>query len=816
MGTKSHCGVSAAGWNVSDMIIDKTVKASEGSIRLASGSLKGLSVSTHHAVSSASDYIIRRSPKLSDQTDDIGAHMAQKALSSGVLVTRTSWRIERNLRFNHHLKKAHRYSVYSFFESISPQHQLKYRKKARRQLAKVNRTRNTFHLGNRRNLNYYLDNQGGIRVNRSSLKQKKERGTIASIASNRSRILFNQVYGSNDFSSHAIGAGLRSAWNVKRWGATGLKAVKHTVGLAKALVSFIFALVTGLPAAMMALISSVPVIIAVVVVSLIISIFTVTSGSASSRVDSLAAIIESLQSTYSQHIDPVDLLCISYGLGWTSGGENGEFYENMCKIIYKERKDEELSLAEQCRILLVDHNPSKNPSYVKYKYGWDDTVDKAKIKKLTDENAGTGKNAFEIVSLQKSISRKNKEFERNVGSVYPSFFQQSVGSGRKNWGSEAHIRQLIAEITSKNTYKYNYDLWDKVYGFAYGSTTGTAIATAALTEMNLYHTRWIQKGKSGQHYRDWAKSRFNITVPADAWCATWTWYVLVNDVKLFKGNEIKSFPSTVAMWNYFEKKKLTHRANTKYVPQKGDLVFWRHANGGGGHVGIITDKDKFVSGNEADDVRSASIKGQKGSGALYGYVSLNIIKEGAGDLDGNLETLRGDTNASKAWNYLKNRGLSDESASAVIGNLMQESGFNPYMNNASGTGICSWIGDRKNRMMRSAPGGKWKDLSWQLKFMYYELAQRKQFSQFTSGKSSASSYKSYYPSYPSSGSDQVTKKTWDFMIMFEYNSIKGFQIAHNKKASNGAPADMFPKRVSYEQETYRIRKGKSDHWKLFN
>lgn len=805
---KAPHGVSSAGWNVSEMILDKTVSVAQSSVKLSSSALKGVAVSTAHIASSASDYIIRHSPRITDKSSDLGAHMAKKAFSSGVMMTRASWRIGRGVRRSWHLHRAHKFNVYSFFNSMTPQQQLKYQRKARKELGKVNRTRRTFHLRSQRNMIYHFDYEGVLRGKRGRI----EKGTLANVSRNATRRLSNSIYGNQDFGVHTIGVGLRTAWNTRRWGATGIKTIKNTFGLIRSLLSFLFALATGLPATIMSIIGSVPIILVVLVVALVISIFTVTSGSVSARVDSLAMIIEHLQETYSQHIKPVDLLCLSYGLGWTSGGENGEYYENMCKIIYKNRKDEELTLKQQCEILLVENNPAKAENYVKYKYGWDDKVERAKLKALALDNQG-GKNTIEIVNLRKKIDKKDNEFKESVGSVYPSFFEQSVSEGRRAWGSAEHINKLIVEITSKSTYKYNYDAWDKAYGFAYGSTTGTAIATAALTEMNLYHTRWIQKGKSGQHYRDWAKSRFNITVPADAWCATWTWYVLVNDVKLFKGNEIKSFPSTVAMWNYFEKKKLTHRANTKYVPQKGDLVFWRHANGGGGHVGIVTDKDNFVSGNEADDVRSASIKGQKGSGALFGYVSLNMIKEGGGDLDGNLETLRGDTNDSKAWNYLKNRGLSDESAASVIGNLMQESGFNPYMDNASGTGICSWTGDRRNRMMRSAPKGKWKDLAWQLKFMYYELAQRKHFVSFTTRQSTTNLHQSYYPS---SKSDQVTRKTWDFMIMFEYNSIKGFNIAHHKKASNGVPADMFPKRVSYAQETYRIRKGKSDHWKLFN
>lgn len=812
MAKKAPQGISSAGWNVSDMILDKTVTVAKSSVKLSSSTLKGVAVSTSHVASSASDYIIRHSPRITDKSSDLGAHMAKKAFSSSVMMTRATWRIGRGVRRSWHFHRAHKFNAYSFFNSMTPQQQLKYQRKARKELAKVNRTRKTFHLRSQRNLTYHFDYEGVLRVNRESLKVKKEKGTLANVSMNATRRLSNSIYGNQDFGVHTIGVGLRTAWNTRRWGATGIKTIKNTFGLMRSLLSFLFALATGLPATIMSVIGSIPIILVVLVVSLVISIFTVTSGSVSARVDSLALIIEHLQETYSQHIKPVDLLCLSYGLGWTTGGENGEYYENMCRIIYKNRKDEELTLKQQCEILLVENNPAKVENYVKYKYGWDDKIERAKLKALALENQG-GKNALEIVNLKKKIDKKDNDFKESVGSVYPSFFEQSVSEGRKAWGSSEHINKMIAEITSKSTYKYNYDAWDKAYGAVYGSATGSSIAMAALTEMNLYHTRWIKQGKSGQHYRDWAKNKFHITVPRDAWCATWTWYVLVNDVKLFKGNEIKAFPSTVAMWNYFEKEKKTHRASSKYIPQQGDLVFWRHASGNGGHVGIVTGKNTFVSGNEADDVRSASISGQKGSGALLGYVSLNTLKGAAGDYDGNLNPLSGDTNELKTWNYLKNRGLSDEAAAAIIGNLTQESRINPYMDNASGTGICSWIGDRRNRMMRNAPKGDWKDLKWQLSFMYSELSQRKHFVSFTTGQSTTNLHRSYYPS---SKSDQVTRKTWDFMIMFEYNSIKGFNIAHRKKASNGAPADMFPQRVSYAFETYNIRKGKSDHWKLFN
>jgi len=65
-----------------------------------------------------------------------------------------------------------------------------------------------------------------------------------------------------------------------------------------------------------------------------------------------------------------------------------------------------------------------------------------------------------------------------------------------------------------------------------------------------------------------------------------------------------------------------------------------------------------------------------------------------GDLNSPAPTaLVGETNLEKAWNYLTARGLSPVAAAGVTGNIMPESGFDPFLHEAGGGGgwgIIQW------------------------------------------------------------------------------------------------------------------------------
>lgn len=88
------------------------------------------------------------------------------------------------------------------------------------------------------------------------------------------------------------------------------------------------------------------------------------------------------------------------------------------------------------------------------------------------------------------------------------------------------------------------------------------------------------------------------------------------------------------------------------------------------------------------------------------------------------------TNAMALMNFLINKGLSLEAAAGIAGNLMSESGFNPYnyvstdVNGPSG-GIAMWHNNRLNKLKQFANkrGKAWTDIETQAEYLWHELTE---------------------------------------------------------------------------------------------
>lgn len=86
------------------------------------------------------------------------------------------------------------------------------------------------------------------------------------------------------------------------------------------------------------------------------------------------------------------------------------------------------------------------------------------------------------------------------------------------------------------------------------------------------------------------------------------------------------------------------------------------------------------------------------------------------------------TNAMALMNFLINKGLSLEAAAGIAGNLMSESGLNPYnyvsndVNGPSG-GIAMWHNNRLNKLKQFANkrGKAWTDIATQAEYLWHEL-----------------------------------------------------------------------------------------------
>ena len=85
----------------------------------------------------------------------------------------------------------------------------------------------------------------------------------------------------------------------------------------------------------------------------------------------------------------------------------------------------------------------------------------------------------------------------------------------------------------------------------------------------------------------------------------------------------------------------------------------------------------------------------------------------------------GSTTAEKIWNFLRGQGYSEYTVAGIMGNLMQESSFNPSNINPAGPyyGIAQWGGERFTALEHYAAsvGKPWDDLDVQLDFLYAEM-----------------------------------------------------------------------------------------------
>lgn len=69
------------------------------------------------------------------------------------------------------------------------------------------------------------------------------------------------------------------------------------------------------------------------------------------------------------------------------------------------------------------------------------------------------------------------------------------------------------------------------------------------------------------------------------------------------------------------------------------------------------------------------------------------------------QSLTGESNQEKSWNYFTARGLTQVAAAGVMGNIQEESGFSASVEEASGgggLGIIQWTGDRRTKLESAA------------------------------------------------------------------------------------------------------------------
>jgi tail lysozyme len=120
---------------------------------------------------------------------------------------------------------------------------------------------------------------------------------------------------------------------------------------------------------------------------------------------------------------------------------------------------------------------------------------------------------------------------------------------------------------------------------------------------------------------------------------------------------------------------------------------------------------------------------------LYFYSSNDILffdpdaSCGVGSDATGVPSLVGKDNPEKIWNFLVAKGLSNEQAAGVLGNIQAESGFDPGVverSGGGGFGIVQWTGGRRTALEAAAAqkGVPVNDLGFQLEYLYQELTAR--------------------------------------------------------------------------------------------
>lgn len=122
-----------------------------------------------------------------------------------------------------------------------------------------------------------------------------------------------------------------------------------------------------------------------------------------------------------------------------------------------------------------------------------------------------------------------------------------------------------------------------------------------------------------------------------------------------------------------------------------------------------------------------------------------------------------------ALNFFKNKGLSENQARGIVGNLMQESGGNHTITNKSSGafGLAQWMGNRKQQLLQQY--GSNPSSQQQLEFIWQELntTERKAFDKLLSTNTIADATKAFAKHFERAGGNEMNMNR---RIKFAYQS----------------------------------------------
>jgi len=113
-------------------------------------------------------------------------------------------------------------------------------------------------------------------------------------------------------------------------------------------------------------------------------------------------------------------------------------------------------------------------------------------------------------------------------------------------------------------------------------------------------------------------------------------------------------------------------------------------------------------------------------------------------------------NAQKIWNFLKDKKMSSEAIAGIMGNIQQESSFDPTADNGTHRGICQW--DKNDRYARMSALGDPNLLDTQLNFMWQEMNERGVVDKLNSSKSIKEAAEIWDTDFEVSGGSEMGKR----------------------------------------------------------
>jgi hypothetical protein len=140
--------------------------------------------------------------------------------------------------------------------------------------------------------------------------------------------------------------------------------------------------------------------------------------------------------------------------------------------------------------------------------------------------------------------------------------------------------------------------------------------------------------------------------------------------------------------------------------------------------------DYFANFQQDNGQQQARMHPSFGGGVPQGQSSGQAVQQALSANTGaptSTASLKGNTNAQKAFNYFVSKGLSPAQAAGIVGNLMAESGCDPTRSQdggGPGRGIAQWsVGERWNGVLQLAAqeGKSPNDLGVQLDYMWKEM-----------------------------------------------------------------------------------------------